>query len=276
MGIFDKINSAASKATELAGMSREELKAATIDKMEEMSEARKEKAQEKRAERQDRAQTRKNLLAKQRLETSTVQTLASKSDITNGVFGSVTIWQQQDGLVYFPDAPEQLYEVTGFSWSGPVFDQVTTSETTSKDGGKQKRTGRIIGAAVGTAVLPGVGTAIGAAYGTGNKKDKRAKKESRVTTAEAVEKETIASLSVRSVETNLIHVMQFKGKQKELSALQAFAEGAVSNRRSATPQSPQQPASDSYEELKKLKDLMDVGILTKEEFDTKKAELLGL
>ena len=36
------------------------------------------------------------------------------------------------------------------------------------------------------------------------------------------------------------------------------------------------PASDPYEELKKLKELLDMDIITKEEFDAKKKQLLGL
>ena len=35
-------------------------------------------------------------------------------------------------------------------------------------------------------------------------------------------------------------------------------------------------ASDPYEELKKLKDLFDMGVITQEEFDAKKKQLLGL
>lgn len=36
------------------------------------------------------------------------------------------------------------------------------------------------------------------------------------------------------------------------------------------------PASDPYEELKKLKELLDLGIVTEEEFETKKKQLLDL
>lgn len=37
-----------------------------------------------------------------------------------------------------------------------------------------------------------------------------------------------------------------------------------------------QPATDPYEDLKKLKELLDMGIVTQEEFDKKKKEILGL
>ena len=36
------------------------------------------------------------------------------------------------------------------------------------------------------------------------------------------------------------------------------------------------PANDPYEELKKLKELLDLGIVTEEEFETKKKQLLDL
>ncbi|MBP3875061.1 MAG: SHOCT domain-containing protein [Lachnospiraceae bacterium] len=38
----------------------------------------------------------------------------------------------------------------------------------------------------------------------------------------------------------------------------------------------QTPAPDPYEEMKKLKELLDLDIITREEFDRKKKELLGL
>ena len=37
-----------------------------------------------------------------------------------------------------------------------------------------------------------------------------------------------------------------------------------------------QAAADPYEELKKLKELLDLGIVTEEEFGTKKKQLLDL
>ena len=40
--------------------------------------------------------------------------------------------------------------------------------------------------------------------------------------------------------------------------------------------SPPASASDPYEELKKLKELLDMGIITQEEFDIKKIQLLDL
>ena len=43
------------------------------------------------------------------------------------------------------------------------------------------------------------------------------------------------------------------------------------------PQNNQQaPSNDPYEELKKAKELLDAGIITQEDFDTKKKSLLGI
>ena len=44
----------------------------------------------------------------------------------------------------------------------------------------------------------------------------------------------------------------------------------------ATPKSTPAPQSNSMDDLKKLKDLLDAGIITQEEFDAKKKQLLGL
>lgn len=63
---------------------------------------------------------------------------------------------------------------------------------------------------------------------------------------------------------------------KELEQLrksgQSEAAGQLQDSQSAIPAAGQDP----YEELKKLKELLDLGIITQEEFDTKKKQLLDL
>ncbi|MCR0166800.1 SHOCT domain-containing protein [[Clostridium] innocuum] len=39
---------------------------------------------------------------------------------------------------------------------------------------------------------------------------------------------------------------------------------------------PKQPKTSKYDELKELKELLDIGIITNEEFSTKKKQLLGI
>ena len=63
---------------------------------------------------------------------------------------------------------------------------------------------------------------------------------------------------------------------KELERERAKVFSSSEKNRKAGPASGQAPLSDPYEELKKLKELLDLDIITEEEFQKKKAELLDL
>ena len=63
---------------------------------------------------------------------------------------------------------------------------------------------------------------------------------------------------------------------KELERERAKVSSSGEKNRKAGPASGQAPLSDPYEELKKLKELLDLDIITEEEFQKKKAELLDL
>ena len=70
-------------------------------------------------------------------------------------------------------------------------------------------------------------------------------------------------------------------KNKLEAALREFSRlresGAQDRKDAAKSSSPGSPAvSDPYDELKKLKELLDLGIVTEEEFETKKKQLLDL
>ena len=53
-------------------------------------------------------------------------------------------------------------------------------------------------------------------------------------------------------------------------------EAAETQTETPSPAAPPPPAMDPYEEAKKLKELLDLGIITEEEFQRKKKEILGL
>ena len=65
---------------------------------------------------------------------------------------------------------------------------------------------------------------------------------------------------------------------KELERLRERGESGTDTPAAAEKAAPQAPpaASDPYEELKKLKELLDMDIITQEEFDAKKKQLLDL
>jgi len=61
---------------------------------------------------------------------------------------------------------------------------------------------------------------------------------------------------------------------REMEKLQE--ESAETQTETPSPAAPPPPAMDPYEEAKKLKELLDLGIITEEEFQRKKKEILGL
>ena len=68
-------------------------------------------------------------------------------------------------------------------------------------------------------------------------------------------------------------------KNKLEAALREFSrmrENEAQHRTEPAKGSPAPAAPDPYEELKKLKELLDLGIVTEEEFETKKKQLLDL
>ena len=66
------------------------------------------------------------------------------------------------------------------------------------------------------------------------------------------------------------------GNYKEIGETLSKLINARQDNTSAPAQTVVEPAQDNLEDLKKLKDLLDNGIITQEEFDTKKKQLLGL
>lgn len=93
-------------------------------------------------------------------------------------------------------------------------------------------------------------------------------------------KNTEKYLTIDYTDNGLDNTILFNGPNSQVAHSEAY--NRLSNFKSKSESqnqidSNQQNASnDPYEELKKLKELLDLGIVTQEEFDTKKKELLGL
>ena len=82
----------------------------------------------------------------------------------------------------------------------------------------------------------------------------------------------IAIPFVRSRKNKLERALREYEKLRERGELG----GHVGDSGSRSSSGPRETASDPYEEMKKLKELLDLDIITKEEFDIKKKQLLNL
>lgn len=189
--------------------------------------------------------------------------------------------QWKDGSVTVSDAPTK-YELFDYEWNGPEYRTVekttTTSHTKGKSKEKTKRKGRLAGAVIGTAATavtlgnPVVGAAVGAAVGTGKKtkgKNNSTTTGTATTTSDNIEVDSYASMKMRNIETNQINTIGFRCSLNIDMQLKSFniskSSDAVENVRNQ---------KTSVELLKDYKELLDSGIITQEEFDQKKSELL--
>lgn len=191
------------------------------------------------------------------------------------------VWQRHNGTIYLNNNTDSLYRVHDFLWNGPDYELVTETKAKGKNKGKQKRTGRVLGAAIGTVLLPGPGTIIGAMHGTGNKKTKGKNKERSISKTSKEEIGTPAVLELQNLETNEIISVNFICTSKLASQINNILAADyidddydeddyyIENEENDNISSP-------YDELKQLKELLDMGIITQEEFNQKKKELLDL
>ena len=210
--------------------------------------------------------------------------------------GRTTLVRRSDGLVYFQSEKDILYEVLEVSWDGPYYQTRIVTDTAENSKTKKGRKGRLVGAAVGALFGPG-GALLGAAIGTGSKS--KTKGQSR---SETYEEQTEQPAALFMTLQNLMQgkVVQIStdvmsNQAYELLGLLNPYDSAVSGgttrnmdyagdslletpvQVNAVPVVPTSVSTiDPYEELKKAKELLDLGILTQEEFDQKKRELLGM
>lgn len=183
--------------------------------------------------------------------------------------------QWKDGYVTIADMPEK-YTLMDYEWNGPEYRTVekttTTSHTKGKSKEKTKRRGHLTGAVIGTAIAPGAGTIVGAAVGTGKKtkgKNNSNTTGTTTTTSDNIEVDSYASMKMRNIETNQINTIGFYCSSNIDMQLKSFniskSSDAVENVRNQ---------KTSVELLKDYKELLDSGIITQEEFNQKKTELL--
>lgn len=174
--------------------------------------------------------------------------------------------QWKDGSVTVSDAPTK-YELFDYEWNGSEYRTVekttTTSHTKGKSKEKTKRKGRLAGAVIGTAAT---------AVGTGKKtkgKNNSTTTGTATTTSDNIEVDSYASMKMRNIETNQINIIGFRCSSNIDMQLKSFniskSSDAVENVRNQ---------KTSVELLKDYKELLDSGIITQEEFDQKKSELL--
>lgn len=193
----------------------------------------------------------------------------------------VKMAQRDDGLVYFDSLPDRYFQLMDYTWDGPVYKTVSTSKETGKtkkrDKEKTRRKGGLGGAVIGSMIMPGVGTAIG--YAMTSKKVKKGKgkattKMNTIVDENQVETDSIAKIQLSDVETGESFSIGIKCNSKVDVDLDRFDWSSVPDTEEEEAETRRSEA-DKIKLLKEYKDLLDMGVISQEEFQQKKADLLG-
>lgn len=191
----------------------------------------------------------------------------------------INISQMPDERVFINNSKSIFYHLVDYDWNGSIFDTVTTmtgSETSSSDTVKKGKALKIgLGAAVGTMLFPGAGTLAGVAMGAGSKGKSKTTGQKNISSNQvetSVEKDTFATISLKSLEDGRIYKISFKCNMEIDSKIRCFnfIEEKEEERINVSDK------VQGLDGLLKLKELLDIGILTQEEFDKKKQELLNV
>ncbi len=183
---------------------------------------------------------------------------------------SVVMRQNDKGEIYF-EGVEGTFTIINYEWTGPIYKEVITQRSVTERKGKDKRKGSLGGAVIGGALLGPVGAAAG--Y-VGAGKTKRGGKDITTATISSrnVEMPAPGTITLKNNKTGETHTIGFsilsstnaKILNFNMECSQIVAESEVVEIEEKS----------SLDLLKEYKELLDLGILTQEEFDQKKKELL--
>ncbi|MDM8212773.1 SHOCT domain-containing protein [Enterococcus hirae] len=195
--------------------------------------------------------------------------------------GGLKFFTDENGYYYFTARKEltgERYYLVNFDWSGPQYDTKSSTSTTGKDK-KQGRAGSTVaGGILGSMLVPGVGTVIGAAAGANRKKKTDINRKSETTTTQEERNTTAYLIFVekdnKSVLTKTITCNNQIASQ--VRQLTFTLESVALEKEEPIVESSEQPSLTPADEIRKFKQLMEEGIITQEEFDAKKKDLLGL
>ncbi|MFS8161488.1 SHOCT domain-containing protein [Lacticaseibacillus rhamnosus] len=266
MGLFDKFKDASSKFTETSSLTAEEKEARKLAKVE--------------------------LKAQIRLEQS-VKFIAGRELVgATGLFGDKMYQLNNADVIFNLDTPT-YFRITRLEFAGPVYheEQKTESQSDTKTNSKTKKHRHGLGGAViGTMLAPGIGTLAGAVIGGQSGKDKTKGQSSTQASGSVitsqVEDDSSTIVYLVNKETGEKLQIALSTKTADYQRLQSFKldepaqsiespDPAIAEEKVA-PENIAAPVNDPVAELKKYKGLLDEGIITQEEFDTKKKQLLDL
>lgn len=190
-----------------------------------------------------------------------------------------TMYQNEDGTVFFYPNKDDSFTIIDYIWNGSQYDTVSqgTNITNAQEQTKGKSGKIIAGAAIGALAGP-AGMVVGAAAGAGGKKKKYLSSVSNTNTVtKQIEVKTPATLKFRNNNTGEIVGISFLCDSVIDSKIRCFnIEKETNEPKRAVIEHVSKNQLNPYEEIKNLKELLDARIISQEEFDKKKADILGI
>ncbi|MCH4170569.1 MAG: SHOCT domain-containing protein [Lactobacillus sp.] len=215
---------------------------------------------------------------------------SSARKLVNGGMVLSKIYQLDDDSVSFNLKDPILYRLLSIEFSGPKYhEEVTATTTPGKQTVKKKRHG-LSGAIIGGALTGGIGAVAGGLVGRGMGKDKISTEAGTTSTStKMVEDRALTVLKLEDIETAEKLTLQLSLFNSEFVELSNFTinvpepEPVVeteidepSLEINDASENPVKTPDDAFDEIRKYKALLDDDIISQEEFDAKKKELLGL
>lgn len=177
----------------------------------------------------------------------------------------VYINKLENDLFCFDDEISTPFMIKSFEWQGAKYKTEYRTSGCMQANVDTNRKGRILGAVVGTAVAPGIGTVIGAMHGTGNSKSNYTGTQNARTEEIKREVPSVAYLTIKYKFTQKLERFSFLCMSNTADILSLYK----------APSNMDNDRKDEISKLKDIKELFDIGVITKEEFEEKKSELLS-
>ncbi|WP_416353895.1 SHOCT domain-containing protein [Agrilactobacillus fermenti] len=208
----------------------------------------------------------------------------SRKSVNGGVI-LPKIYQLDDDTISFNLKDSTLYHLISIKFDGPVFhEEVVETNTPGKQTIKKKRHG-LSGAIIGGALTGGIGAVAGGLVGHGMGKDKiTGEAGTNSTTTQRVEDQAHTVLTLENIntkETINLQLLLFNSEYIDLTSFKLYArqpeEIDVSTNKIVEEKNiiTKDTQRERFDEIREYKSLLDEGIITQEEFNAKKKDLLG-
>lgn len=190
------------------------------------------------------------------------------------------MYQNEKGEIFFNKKEPLFFDLVNYEFDGPIYNQVkdsgTSSKSTTNEKGKTKSKGKFGAGGIALGMATGGASML---VGIGRKKEKGSSKGRSVTKGNQATQEIQKQVEVKSTARISLTPHDNSAPFTLLVVCDSVLDATLSNFIIKKEQMPPQLVDETktvVEQMKDYKELLDLGILTQEEFDQKKKELMGL